>query len=242
MSLNGNDTYLILNYSPSAVSVSTRDTSYLIPGGSASSPAAFPLTLNEIRYINNVSKAFKYGLLFFEDDIAEEMYSELHIQDWDKILRDEQIEVIIADPTVDGLERLLAIGDQLYFERVYGVYVGMKNAGIPISSKVEALISTRRKELARGKVTTDLSVRQVKAASETDAKVQALEEQIAKLTAMLEAQQNVPASPKPVPSDETTEAANDKAVKAEKPAAPKKSSTSRKSGATKSKTTVKEQS
>ena len=193
MSLNGNDTYLILNYSPSAVSISTRDTSYLIPGGSATAPSAFPLTLNEIRYINNVSEAFKCGLLFFEDGIAEAMYDELHIPDWRSILRDDDIEQILTDPTVDGLERLLAITKQIYFERVYGVYVGMKNAGIPVSSKVEQLLTTRRKELARGKSTTDLSVRRVSTSSQTDEKIKALEDQIAQLTALLTAQQNAPA-------------------------------------------------
>ena len=200
MSLNGTDTYLILNYNPSPVSVSTRDTSYLIPGGSTFSPASFPLTLNEIRYINNVSKAFKYGLLFFEDDIAEEMYAELHITDWRSIMRDEEIEAILADPTVDGLERILAISDQLYFERVYGVYVGMKNAGIPISAKVEGLIVARRKELARGKSTTEISVRKAQADAVTDTKIKALEDQIAQLTAMLSAQSK-PAEPEATTED-----------------------------------------
>lgn len=203
MSLNGTDTYLILNYNPSAVSVSTRDTSYLIPGGSQAAPSSFPLTLNEIRYINNVSKAFKYGLLFFEPDIEKEMYAELHIPDWRSIMRNDEIEEIIANPTVEGLERLLDISDQLYYERVYGVYVGMKNAGIPISAKVEALITTRRKELARGKVTTDLSVRQVKPSGDADEKIKALEDQVAKLTALLTSQSQpapaiAPADPAPV--------------------------------------------
>ena len=187
--LNSNDTYLIFNYNPSAVAVSTKDTSYLIPGGSSDSPATVSFTLNEIRFINNGSRVFKIGALLFDPEIEEAMYEELHIGNWRDILRDADIEKIILEPTVEGLERILAITDKMYFERVYGIYIGLKNSGVPISGKVEGLMKERRKELSRGKARTQISVRKVEPENvATAAQIQDLQAQLEELKKLLAAQ------------------------------------------------------
>lgn len=186
--LNSNDTYLILNYNPSSVAVSTRDTSYLVHGGTLNAPASLPLTLNEIRYINNVSRVFKNGVLFFDPSIEEAMYEELHIANWREILRDTDIEAILQDPTVEGLERILSITDQMCFERVYGIYIGMKNAGTPISSKVEGILKERKKELARGRAHTKIVVRKIEPVQAATAEqLDALKQELEQMKALLAA-------------------------------------------------------
>lgn len=100
MELDNNKQYLVFNYSTSPVAVSTRYDSYSIPGAKDGEPTAFPLTLDEIMYINNNSGVFKYGLLWFEDDIANAVYKKLRIRNSEKILTDAQIEQILMSPSL----------------------------------------------------------------------------------------------------------------------------------------------
>lgn len=188
--LDKTKTYLILNYNPSPVGVTvSKNETILIPGGYDDAPAQYPLGLNEIRYINNSSKVFKIGMLYFEPEYEAQLYEELRIANWEDILRDKEIEEIVLNPTAESLERILSIRDQMYFERIYGVYMGLRNAGAPISGKVDSIMQIRRKELARGKVTTELSVRANDVArADADAeKIKTLEDELAKLKGMLAA-------------------------------------------------------
>ncbi|WP_206459444.1 hypothetical protein [Anaerovorax sp. IOR16] len=156
MALAKEKSYLVLNYNTNPVSISTRHDSYLIDGGSNESPSVLPLTIDEIITANSNGYAFKYGLLFFEEEYQEDIYEELRIKDWKNILTNLQIEDIILNPTKEKLEEILLIDNEIYFDRIVGIYTGLKNAGIDISNRVELVISLREKELSEKKRKTEI--------------------------------------------------------------------------------------
>lgn len=171
-------TYLVLNYNPSPVGVTTRHSNFIVAGGSTYSPTSYPLTFDEILYVNSSTKTFKIGLLFFEDEFAKDLYEELRIQDWQDILTEAAIEDILMNPTADGLDRILKITEPMYFDRVYGVFIGLKNAGVGISGNVEKLLDARRKEFNEKKFHTTISVKPKEfAQTATSEDVEALKKQ-----------------------------------------------------------------
>ncbi len=202
MELDNNKQYLVFNYSTSPVAVSTRYDSYSIPGAKDGEPTAFPLTLDEIMYINNNSGVFKYGLLWFEDDIANAVYEKLRIRNSEKILTDAQIEQILTSPTADGLNTLISIDNDAYFNRVRGIYLRIKNT-VGLSSKVSEVIDKRYREIRDKKKTSDMHIQEMAKPSN---EVKELREQIEALQkAILEMQgKAVGTAPEPT-NDETPE-------------------------------------
>lgn len=202
MELDNNKQYLVFNYSTSPVAVSTRYDSYSIPGAKDGEPTAFPLTLDEIMYINNNSGVFKYGLLWFEDDIANAVYEKLRIRNSEKILTDAQIEQILTSPTADGLNTLISIDNDAYFNRVRGIYLRIKNT-VGLSSKVSEVIDKRYREIRDKKKTSDMHIQEMAKPSN---EVKELREQLEALQkAILEMQgKAVGTAPEPT-KDETPE-------------------------------------
>lgn len=149
MAISKTKNYLVLNCSPSQVAISTKYESYLVPGGTPESPGTLPLTFDEIAVVNSTSPVFKIGLLRFEPKEEEEMYDALSIVGWRDILTEEKIEAILLHPTKEDLERILAIDNIAYFERIRGVLIGLKSAGVDVSNRIDNLIEKRRVELAK---------------------------------------------------------------------------------------------
>lgn len=151
-------TYLVLNYSTSPVGIRTRNDSFVIEGGNSDEPTSMPFTLDEIIQINSGSRVFTSGLLRFEKEYEKDIYEELRIRDWQNIMTDEEIEKIIKEPTIEGLQKILDIKVEIYFERVYGVFIGLLNAGYPISQKVQNIMKARRHEFSRNIKTTKIQI------------------------------------------------------------------------------------
>lgn len=180
--LDKNKTYLVLNYNGSPVAVSTRHESYIIPGGSSESPSSMPLSVDEIVQINSNSNVFKMGLLWFEEEVQEELYKECRIRNWENILRDKEIEDIILHPTLEKLERLLSIENEQYFERCYGIYIGLKNSNHSIKQNVENVMLARRKELRNRKYKTGILLTKKETPAVSEEALKETQEQNIKLT------------------------------------------------------------
>lgn len=180
--LDKNKTYLVLNYNGSPVAVSTRHESYIIPGGSSESPSSMPLSVDEIVQINSNSNVFKMGLLWFEEEFQEDLYKECRIRNWKDILTDSEIEDIILHPTLEKLERLLSIENEQYFERCYGIYIGLKNSNHSIKQNVENVMLARRKELRNRKYKTGILLTKKEAPAVSEELLKETQEQNAKLT------------------------------------------------------------
>ena len=146
------------NYNTSPLIVVLRDSSIPMGGGRRDNPFVYPFTMMELQQIANSSNILQTGWLRPTKENEEFIYETLRIQNWRDILTEEEIENIILHPTVEGLNRLLAIKDSLYFERVYGAYVGLKNVNAPIAANIERLIKGRYHELQKGKLTTEFVV------------------------------------------------------------------------------------
>ncbi len=225
-------TYLILNYDPSPVAVKTRYQNELVPAGNDQVPTSLPMTIDDITYINSTTKVFKIGRLWFEPEYQEEIYAELRILNWRDILTNQDIYDIILNPTMEKLERVLAIDDPMYFDRVYGAFVGLRNDGVNISTNVESVLQARYAELAKHKRKTEIRLRPKETAENTDnAAVADLQRQLDEMRALVER----------ITAVNTADAAEDKPSAAKADTAPKskpatqrkKTTSSTKSSATK---------
>ena len=89
----------------------------------------------------------------------------------------------------------------MYFDRIYGAYVSLKNTGHPIAGSVEQVMRLRKREFQKGIVHSEIKVSPVtdveQRQAETDDKIRALQDQIATLTQLLIAQQAQPAEVPP---------------------------------------------
>lgn len=179
--------YMVLNYNTSPVSIKTRFSSELIQAGNDDTPSGVPLLLDDIAYANNAGNAFKIGLLRFDPEYEEELYQELRINNWHDILTNKEIYQIITDPDVAGLERLIAIQDPMYFDRVYGAFIGLRNEGATISTKVDDIMRIRRKELKERKRKSEIKLTPVTHDSEEDsaAQIEALRKQIEEMQKLM---------------------------------------------------------
>lgn len=156
MGISKTKNYLVLNYSASPVSISTKYDSFLVDGGSLESPGSLPLTFDEIATVNSKSPVFKIGLLRFEPAFEKDLYEALSIPDWNKILTEKQIQEALTNPTMETSQQILNIENDAYFERVRGVLVGLRNAGVDIPGKIERMIEQRRLELVRRQRKTEI--------------------------------------------------------------------------------------
>lgn len=176
-------TFLVINEGTSSVAVSTRHESILIEG-----KQSYPFTQDEIRQINGNSNAFKIGLLFFEKDCEEEMYSDLRIRNWKAILHNEQIEEMLMHPTADDVETILAIDSVAYFERVRGLCIMLKNTGKEVPTKIDSMVNARWRELSSGRLGTSISVKKSTpvAAEDFEAYKADMEKKVADLLTVVE--------------------------------------------------------
>lgn len=215
--------YYVYNETTSPVCISTRNDSITIPAAENGQAASYPLSCDEISYVNNTSNAFKIGLLKFADDEAEELYDFIRIRNWRDILCNAEIERILVSPTADGLQKILDITNEAYFGRVYGIYIGLKSTGIAISGDVDRIMKARHDEFKKNIRTSKIKVSVTEnATAEKDNEIEALKAQIEELKKAL--------TP---PVVNTTAGSESKTKEDTKPAAPKKRTAARNSKTTK---------
>ena len=210
MSISKTRNYLLLNYCSSPVAVSTRYDSFLIPGGTEAEPGSLPFTIDEIAVINSNSQALRIGMLWPEPEFREEIYEEIRVPAWQTILTDREIRDILLNPTLDGMQKLLSIKNDAYFERIRGIYMGLINAGADISNKVATMMEARRQEFAKNQRKTKivLTPHEDKIASDKDQRIAELEASMEAMRRMMEEYMSQKAdTPKPTKSAARTKTA-----------------------------------
>ena len=90
-----------------------------------------------------------------------------------------------AKQIVDGLEKILAIKDTPYYERIYGIFISLRNADAPITANVARIIKGRYLELRDGKRDTEFTVRQKDTQSVDSEDVEALKQRLAAVEKLL---------------------------------------------------------
>lgn len=227
--LDKNKEIMVRNYNAFAVSVSTKMQNFVFPAAERGSYSSLPLTWDEIIQINNSSKVFKNGFLMFPEEDSDEIYSALRILDYKDILTNEQIENIVLHPTRDGVEKLIAIDDDAYFDRARGIYTYLRNNGYDISNRIDTIMELRYTELKNNKKTSSIVVSD-KLASNNDEKIKELENRLSEMEALkkeLESLRSLVSSAGSSANDEPKkEVSEEKPVEDKPKPAPKKKSSS----------------
>lgn len=186
----------VLNYNENKVSVMVSPTESFTfePSIDGEIPSVIPMTFEQIRYANNYN-TFRGGFLFFEESREKEIYEELGINNWERILNNKEIREILLNPSFEGLKKIVDIKDSAVFERVRAAFHKLKSEGTnDVSVRVQQIISTRYKELQNKKVNTSIVLEKkdiVQSASNKEveslkAENKAMQEQLTNMQAMME--------------------------------------------------------
>jgi len=195
--LKGRKTYLmqidnkivVLNYNEFKVIAPTSTRTYKLEPAQDGVPTLDNLPFSDIEYINSHSNAFRTGLLFFKKEQQEEIYKELKIFDWENILTNKDIENILLHPTIEGLQKIIDITDDVTFERVRGLLIKIKNSNeFDLSHRVIRLVEDRHKELQRRITKSQIEIRQRDATNPNtinSEEVDSLKSQLAEMQKMM---------------------------------------------------------
>jgi hypothetical protein len=146
------------------------------------------MSMADIIYINSISAVFRNGILRFDPEVETEVYDQLKIRNADQLLTNAEIDEILLNPTLEGLQRIINITDSGAYERVRGRCTMLQNAGSDISTRVKKVVDRRYEELRAKRVKTDIVLTPKTTATATtqpDEKVAALEEQLAAQSAQI---------------------------------------------------------
>lgn len=175
----------VLNYNANSICVTVAGKSVAIEPSVDGEPSTLPLTLDEIKYVNN-SKAFKSGLLEFQEDVEDELYDELRI-DKTKVLKLREIRDILINPTKEGLIKIISITSLSDFDRVRGQFQKLKYDGYKLTLDIADIIDRRTKELFDNQIKSSIQIGDADIVSTSENKrVTELEKQIAEMKMLIE--------------------------------------------------------
>ena len=189
----------VLNYNENDVFVNGSKEHYKFKASkNGKVPTIVPIPFNELQYIASNTNIITTGWLTFDDDIKEEIYTELRIPDWKDILSNEDIKNILIHPTMEGLQKLIDIENQSYFDRVKISMFKLMNDGVDITTKVSRIVNQRYDELQKRqrkssivltKKDTTISADTVKELSEQNASLQSQLDEMKKMMEQMMAMQ-----------------------------------------------------
>lgn len=140
----------VLNYNENEVFVDSAKEHYKFSASrDGKTPSVISMPLSELQTICTNTDIFVTGWLTFDDDVKEEIFNELRISNWRDILTNEDIENILTHPTLEGLQRIVDIDNQTYFDRVRIIMFKLMTQGVDISTRVHRIVEQRYDELRR---------------------------------------------------------------------------------------------
>ena len=191
----------VLNYNENEVFVDSAKDHYKFNASrDGKTPSIIPMTLSELQYICTNTDIIITGWLTFDDDLKEEIFKELRVPNWKDILTNEDIEKILTHPTIEGLQKLIDIENQTYFDRVRIIMFKLINNGVDITTKVSRIVEQRYNELRKRqrissisltKKDTQVSSDEVKILSEKNASLQNQLDEMKKMMEQMMAAQAV---------------------------------------------------
>lgn len=222
MNITNNTIINVCSYTPSTIIASTSVQDYIFEPCMTDNPIILPMSAVEVKEIHSKSSIFVDGYLTFEDELKEDMYNFLKINDWKNILNQLEIMNCIVSGRRDDILKLISIKSKGYFERVYGVYIALKQSNrYDISMRVAKAIEHRYKELQQGIVKTQIELvdtfnnveddkdriiaEKEELLKENAEKVSALEQKIIELSALMEKMQEQNSNTTNTPTSETQE-------------------------------------
>lgn len=197
MSIKENVSIPVLNYNESNVCIPTNISTHILPPAVDGIPSVDYLSFAEINYVNGISDCFRTGMVRFDDNDKEEVYSALNIANWENILTNDEIRDILLNPTIDGLQRIIDVTNRSIFDRIRTIFVSLKeNTDNDISNRVIKIMETREQEFKRGVYKTQivLKPKDIPEKSVSNDEINAIKEQNAMLMEQLAEMQKMIAS------------------------------------------------
>ena len=197
MSIKENVSIPVLNYNESNVCIPTNISTHILPPAVDGVPSVDYLSFAEINYVNGISDCFRTGMVRFDDNDKEEVYSALNIVNWENILTNDEIRDILLNPTIDGLQRIIDVTNRSIFDRIRTIFVSLKeNTDNDISNRVIKIMETREQEFKRGVYKTQivLKPKDIPEKSISNDEINAIKEQNAMLMEQLAEMQKMIAS------------------------------------------------
>lgn len=136
----------VLNYNENEVFVEKYKFSASRDG---KTPSIVTMSLSELKNICTNTNIIITGWLTFDDDVKEEIFKELRIPNWKDILTNSDIENILTNPTMEGLQKIINIENQTYFDRVRIIMFKLMKQGTDITTKVSQIVEQRYDELRK---------------------------------------------------------------------------------------------
>ena len=159
MEINNNTIVNVCNYMPNKIIAPTNSETYVFEACLTDNPIILPMSVGAIKEIHSKSRIFTDGWLTFEDDVKADVYKYLKVKNGEDILNQMQIMRCIVDGTKSDVEKLINIKSKGYFERVYGVYIALKQSNMyDISMRVAKAIEYRYGELQKGIINTQIEL------------------------------------------------------------------------------------
>ena len=179
----------VYNWGSSVVCIHTKNDDYSVEAEKDGQPGFVSLMWSEVEWVVGKSNAFQAGLLEFDPNEADELYTALKI-DKTKIIFMKDIEDIIVNPDIEKMQRLIDTTNAQIIERIRGVLVKMVNEGKDISNKTIDIINARAHELRRGQHKSRIIITPAeKFVPASSDEVDNLKNQIAELKQMIELSQ-----------------------------------------------------
>ena len=177
----------VYNYNPFILSVGDK---MLEPCYNYDEPTYDSISVDQLQYINSNSNAVRNGLVRFDKNEEDDIYAELGV-DKSRIIKNEEIDDIILNPTQEKLQKLLDIVDPSVFDRVVTIHQGLISSGAyDISNRVTMVIEEREKEFRRNILTTQIKLTKVEP-KKVDAEVEEVKKQNEDLQAQLNQMQEM---------------------------------------------------
>lgn len=149
----------VLNYNENSVFVDSNKDHYKFNASrDGKTPSVIPMSLSELTNIASNTEIINTGWLTFDEDVKEDIYTELRMPNWKDILTNEDIANILQKPTMIGLQKIVDIKNQTYFDRVRIIMFKLINDGVDITTKVNGIIDQRYAELRNKQRVSSLSL------------------------------------------------------------------------------------
>lgn len=159
MEITNNTIVSVYNYMPIKIIASTNTEDYIFEPCQTNTPVSLPMSMSDVKEIHSKSRIFADGWLVFDEEEKDDIYQFLKIKDGDKILNQEEIMNCLISGGKEDVEKLINIKSKGYFERVYGVYIALKQSNMyDISMRVAKAIEYRYKELQQGIINTKIEL------------------------------------------------------------------------------------
>lgn len=174
----------VFNYNETKLCFRSNIRSYILPVGSINEPTFDFITFEEIEYINSNTNGIKTGLIRFEKDKEKAIYKELGI-DGTKIIKNEEIEDILLNPTKEGMKKILDITDASTFQRLKYIFSRLESSGSDISMQTVRIIRQRIDEMKKGIISTKITLYDEDIVKDKKSETSRLEKEIEQLKSMI---------------------------------------------------------